>query len=161
MICSRYSNEPNGNGTDRQVKVFILDNLYRSLPRPPFTEPETEEIAARVYDHVWQRSASGQDLVARSCCGSAPIRTPGLTRSPGSDPDSASPPGGFRVYAILQIASADGGFKAPQPLASRSQPHCPNWSAPKILCIPAVSARPFSASLLRSRPRSRVIAGSL
>jgi type I restriction enzyme R subunit len=45
--------------TQAEVKVFILDDLYRSLPRPPFTEVETEEIAEQVYDYVWQRS-SGQ-----------------------------------------------------------------------------------------------------
>ena len=50
--------------TQAQVKVFILDSLYRSLPRPPFSDDETEEIAARVYDYVWQRGASGQDLEA-------------------------------------------------------------------------------------------------
>ena len=27
-------------------------------------EAETEDIASRVYDYVWQRSASGQDLAA-------------------------------------------------------------------------------------------------
>ena len=45
--------------TQAEVKVFILDDLYRSLPRPPFTEAETEEIAEQVYEPVWQRS-SGQ-----------------------------------------------------------------------------------------------------
>jgi type I restriction enzyme R subunit len=50
--------------TQAQVRVFILDKLYETLPRPPFNDPETEEIAARVYDYVWQRSASGHDLVA-------------------------------------------------------------------------------------------------
>jgi len=50
--------------TQAEVKVFILDTLYQSLPRPPFTDGETEEIAARVYDYVWQRSASGHDLLA-------------------------------------------------------------------------------------------------
>jgi type I restriction enzyme R subunit len=49
--------------TQAEVKVFILDSLYQALPRPPFSEPETETIAARVYDYVWQRSASGRDLV--------------------------------------------------------------------------------------------------
>jgi type I restriction enzyme R subunit len=47
--------------TQAEVQIFILDSLYRSLPRPPFTETETEEIAARVYSYVWQRSASGGD----------------------------------------------------------------------------------------------------
>jgi type I restriction enzyme R subunit len=50
--------------TQAEVRIFILDTLFQSLPRPPFTEAETEEIAARVYDYVWQRSASGDDLVA-------------------------------------------------------------------------------------------------
>ena len=50
--------------TQAEVKIFILDNLWQSLPRPPFTEDETEEVAARVYDYVWQRSASGATLVA-------------------------------------------------------------------------------------------------
>ena len=50
--------------TQAEVKIFILDRLYESLPRPPFTEAETEDVASRVYDYVWQRSASGQDLSA-------------------------------------------------------------------------------------------------
>jgi type I restriction enzyme R subunit len=50
--------------TQAEVKVFILDKLWQSLPRPPFTEHETEEVAARVYDYVWQRSASGAGLLA-------------------------------------------------------------------------------------------------
>jgi type I restriction enzyme R subunit len=50
--------------TQAEVRVFILDRLFESLPRPPFTDTETEDIAARVYDYVWERSASGQDLAA-------------------------------------------------------------------------------------------------
>ena len=50
--------------TQAEVKVFILDRLYESLPRPPFTDAETEDVASHVYDYVWQRSASGQDLSA-------------------------------------------------------------------------------------------------
>ena len=50
--------------TQAEVKVFILDRLYESLPRPPFTEAETEDVALRVYDYVWHRSASGHDLSA-------------------------------------------------------------------------------------------------
>jgi type I restriction enzyme, R subunit len=50
--------------TQAEVKVFILDNLWQSLPRPPFTVEETEVLAGRVYDYVWQRSASGHALLA-------------------------------------------------------------------------------------------------
>ncbi len=50
--------------TQAQVKIFILDNLCRSLPRPPFTDDDTEALTGRVYDYVWQRSASGHDLLA-------------------------------------------------------------------------------------------------
>jgi type I restriction enzyme R subunit len=49
--------------TQAEVKVFILDKLWQSLPRPPFTDEETEEVAARVYDYVWHRSASGTGLL--------------------------------------------------------------------------------------------------
>ena len=52
--------------TQAEVRIFILDRLYESLPRPPFTDTETEDIASRVYDYVWQRSASGQDLAGAS-----------------------------------------------------------------------------------------------
>ncbi|MBL0311605.1 MAG: hypothetical protein IPP78_02590 [Holophagaceae bacterium] len=48
--------------TQADVQVFILDNLYRSLPRPPFTEADTDTIAQRVYEYVWQQSASGRGL---------------------------------------------------------------------------------------------------
>ena len=50
--------------TQAEVKVFILDNLWRSLPRPPFTEEEAEVLADRVYDFVWQQSAGGQFMHA-------------------------------------------------------------------------------------------------
>lgn len=50
--------------TQAEVKVFILDRLYDSLPRPPFTDAETDCIAERVYDYIWQRNAMGQDLAA-------------------------------------------------------------------------------------------------
>jgi len=45
--------------TQAEVKIFILDTLWGSLPRPPFSEQDTEALAARVYDYVWERSASG------------------------------------------------------------------------------------------------------
>src|SRR5207302_10672063 len=38
--------------TQAEVKVFILDTLWQALPRPPFTDEETEEAARRVYDYV-------------------------------------------------------------------------------------------------------------
>jgi len=50
--------------TQAEVKVSILDNLWRLLPRPPFTEDETEGLAGRIYDYVWERSASGESPLA-------------------------------------------------------------------------------------------------
>jgi len=49
--------------TQAEVKVFILDNLWGALPRPPFSDEETERVANRVYDYVWQRSASGHGFL--------------------------------------------------------------------------------------------------
>jgi type I restriction enzyme R subunit len=48
--------------TQAEVKVFVLDNLWQSLPRPPFTEQDTEMLADRVYDYIWQRSAGERPL---------------------------------------------------------------------------------------------------
>ena len=50
--------------TQAQVQVLILDKLYEILPRPPFTDAETDGIAKSIYDYVWQRSAGGQGLAA-------------------------------------------------------------------------------------------------
>jgi len=44
--------------------MFILDTLWQSLPRPPFSDEEAEVLTERVYDYIWQRSASGDPLAA-------------------------------------------------------------------------------------------------
>jgi type I restriction enzyme R subunit len=48
--------------TQAQVKVLILDSLWNSLPRPPFTDDATTDLAERVYEYVWQRSSGVTDL---------------------------------------------------------------------------------------------------
>ena len=45
--------------TQAEVQIFILDNLWQNLLRPPCTDQETEALASRVYDYVWHRSPSG------------------------------------------------------------------------------------------------------
>ena len=50
--------------TQAEVEVFILDRLFEALPTPPFTEEEKEEAARKVYQHVWQQSASGEFAAA-------------------------------------------------------------------------------------------------
>ena len=45
--------------TQAEVETMILDHLYVTLPRPPFTDDDTRQMADRVYDYVWQRSAAG------------------------------------------------------------------------------------------------------
>jgi len=50
--------------TQAEVRVFILDTLWQALPRPPFTDEETQEAASRIYDYVWERSASHEPLAA-------------------------------------------------------------------------------------------------
>jgi type I restriction enzyme R subunit len=46
--------------TQAEVEVLILDSLFASLPTPPFSIEEKETVAKRVYQHVWQQSATGQ-----------------------------------------------------------------------------------------------------
>ena len=45
--------------TKADVEVFILDELYASLPTPPFSAEEKKAVAAEVYAHVWQQAVSG------------------------------------------------------------------------------------------------------
>jgi type I site-specific restriction-modification system R (restriction) subunit len=63
-LLSRMQSWTQKAATQAEVRVFILDKLYESLPRPPFSDGETDEIASRVYDYVWQRSAGGEGLRA-------------------------------------------------------------------------------------------------
>ena len=46
--------------TKAEVEVFILDEIYTSLPTPPFTAEEKKALAAEVYAHVWQQAISGE-----------------------------------------------------------------------------------------------------
>ena len=50
--------------TKADVKVFILDKVYASLPTPPFTPEEKEAVAAEVYTHVWQQAVRGEFAMA-------------------------------------------------------------------------------------------------
>jgi len=50
--------------TQAEIKTVILDQLYEALPIPPFTEEETDAAAARIYDYVWQRCATGQPFAS-------------------------------------------------------------------------------------------------
>ena len=45
--------------TKAEVEVFIHDEVYTSLPTPPFTSEEKKSAAAQVYAHVWQQAVSG------------------------------------------------------------------------------------------------------
>lgn len=57
--------------TKAEVRVFILDEIYASLPTPPFTPEEKEAVASNVYDHVWQQAVRGKFPIAarRPRCG--------------------------------------------------------------------------------------------
>ena len=46
--------------TKADVEVFILDEVYTSLPTPPFTAEEKKAAAAEVYAHVWQQAVRGE-----------------------------------------------------------------------------------------------------
>ena len=46
--------------TKAELKVFILDEVFTSLPTPPFTQREKETVADNVYDHIWQQAVSGE-----------------------------------------------------------------------------------------------------
>lgn len=62
LIASMHDWRQN-TATQAEVRMFVLDNLWEALARPPFTDEETEAVAGRVYDYVWQRSASEHTLL--------------------------------------------------------------------------------------------------
>src|SRR5438270_1921223 len=43
--------------TQSEVQVAILDELYRALTTPPFSEEEKGAAAERIYQYIWQQSA--------------------------------------------------------------------------------------------------------
>jgi type I restriction enzyme, R subunit len=49
--------------TKANIEVFILDNVYVSLPTPPFTSDEKKVVAQNVYAHVW-RQAMNRDFAS-------------------------------------------------------------------------------------------------
>jgi len=50
--------------TQAEVETFILDHLFLNLPSPPFTEDEKQQVARRVYEHIWQQSVTQQPIAA-------------------------------------------------------------------------------------------------
>ena len=45
--------------TKAEVRVFILDEVFASLPTPPFSIEEKEAVANDVYAHIWQQAVGG------------------------------------------------------------------------------------------------------
>ena len=46
--------------TKAEMQVFILDEIFSSLPTPPFSVGEKEAVASDVYAHIWQQAVSGE-----------------------------------------------------------------------------------------------------
>ncbi len=52
--------------TQAEVEVFVLDHLFQVLPTPPFSDHDKQVAAKKVYQHIWQQSASGLFPVCRA-----------------------------------------------------------------------------------------------
>jgi type I restriction enzyme R subunit len=50
--------------TQAEVETFILDHVFLNLPSPPFTEEEKQQVARRVYEHIWQQCVGPQPIAA-------------------------------------------------------------------------------------------------
>ena len=51
--------------TKAEIEVFVLDQVYTSLPTPPFSVEEKAQVAREVYGHIWQQAVRGAYAVAR------------------------------------------------------------------------------------------------
>ena len=45
--------------TQAEVQTFILDHVYQTLPEPPYTPDDKQQVAELVYRHIWQQSVAG------------------------------------------------------------------------------------------------------
>ncbi|MBJ95000.1 MAG: hypothetical protein CMP23_11090 [Rickettsiales bacterium] len=50
--------------TKAEVETLIVDEIYKQLPSPPFSDEEKELAANAVYDHVPQQAISGEFTTA-------------------------------------------------------------------------------------------------
>ena len=50
--------------TKAEIEVFILDEIFKNLPSPPFTEEEKNAAASNIYDHIWQQAVRGEFAMA-------------------------------------------------------------------------------------------------
>lgn len=50
--------------TRAEVETFILDKLWNTLPRPPYTDDDMEAVASRVYDFLYQRGSREREVAA-------------------------------------------------------------------------------------------------
>lgn len=46
--------------TQAEVRTQILDALWESIPRPPYSDDDAEQLAERVYEYIWGQTASGE-----------------------------------------------------------------------------------------------------
>ena len=52
--------------TQAEIKVLILDTLWQALPRPPYSDDDTERLSGQIYDYAWQRGVTGNLAGARA-----------------------------------------------------------------------------------------------
>ena len=45
--------------TKAEIEVFVLDQVYTSLPTPPFSVKEKAHMVGEVYGHIWQQAVRG------------------------------------------------------------------------------------------------------
>ena len=45
--------------TTADIEVFILDEVFASLPTPPFSVEEKERVAKSLDAHIWQQAVRG------------------------------------------------------------------------------------------------------
>jgi type I restriction enzyme R subunit len=64
VLLTSMPDRTQNTATQAEVKIFNLDTLWQGLRRPPYTDDGAEDVAATVYDYVWQRSAGRESLVA-------------------------------------------------------------------------------------------------
>ena len=48
--------------TQADIRICVLDRIFESIPQPPYTPEEAEQMAEQVYEYVFQKTIGGKPL---------------------------------------------------------------------------------------------------
>jgi len=51
--------------TQADIKIFVIDQVFASVPQPPYSPEEAEQMAERIYEYIFQKAVGGTSLTGQ------------------------------------------------------------------------------------------------